>query len=157
VLDVFVPHNRSFTTEYMPNFKDMLANYLVERQPNTLVVAGNRRTVTERDPEERGLPDPFIVSLPTREIYIRYERRERRLIINRTDLTTWLRGINVSYQTFKKRMEAEEGVVLTEYARRMGGSISWMTDGNVNCVTIERTSLDKLGIAIDIPEETDGK
>lgn len=157
VLDVFVPHNRSFTTEYMPNFKDMLANYLVERQPNTLVVAGNRRTVTERDPEERGLPDPFIVSLPTREIYVRYERRERRLIINRTDLTTWLRGINVSYQTFKKRMEAEEGVVLTEYARRMGGSISWMTDGNVNCVTIERTSLDKLGIAIDIPEETEEK
>ena len=156
VLKVFVPHNRSFTVEYMPNFKDMLANYLIDRQPNTLVVAGNRRTVTEQDPKERGLPDPFIVSLPQREIYVRYEQRERRLIVNRTDLTTWLRGINVSYQTFKKRLETEEDVVLTEYARRLGGSISWMTDGNVNCVTIERTSLDKLGIAIDIPQEDEG-
>lgn len=153
VLEVFVPHNRNFTTEFMPNFKDMLANYLVDRQPNTLVVAGNRRTAMEKDPEERGLPDPFILSMPQREIYVRYEKRERRLIINRTDLTTWLRGINVSYQTFKKRMEAEEQVTLMEYARRMGGSISWMTDGNVNCVTIERSSLDKLGIATDIFEE----
>lgn len=155
VLDVFVPHNRSFTVEYMPNFKDMLGNYLADRQPNTLVVAGNRRLANEKDPLERGLPDPFIISFPPREIYIRYEQRERRLIINRTDFTTWLRGINVSYQTFKKRIEAEENVVIAEYARRMGGSISWMADGNVNCITLERGSLDKLHIAIDIPEEND--
>lgn len=145
LLDVFVPHNRNFTSEYMPNFKDMLANYLSERLPFTLVVAGARRLNNERDPKEKGLPDDFILSLPSREIYVRYEKREKRVFISRQDITSWLRKINVSYGTFKKRLEME-GVPFAEYPRRLGGSISWMSDGNIYCLSLEEDALESLGI-----------
>lgn len=152
VLKVFVPHNRNFTNEYVPNFKDMLANYLSEKQPYTLVVAGSRRVGNERDPGERGLPDDFILSLPQREIFIRYEKREHRLLISRSDITNWLRKINVSYGTFKKRLEME-GVPFTEYPRRLGGSISWMADANIYCLSLEREALEMLGITMDDEKE----
>lgn len=157
-LSDFVPHNRNYTREYAPDYKDMLATYLSERTPYTLVVAGSRRIgKMEEDPREKGLPDSFIVSLPSREIYIRYEQREHRLLISRSDLTNWLRKLNVSYATFRKRLEAEN-IHAVEYPRRLGSSISWMSDGSIYCLVLDSDALDKLGVAIDITqEENDGE
>lgn len=149
ILSDFVPHNRSYTKEYAPDFKDMLANYLSERQPYTLVVAGSRRIgKTEEDPKTKGLPDQFIISLPQREIYIRFEQREKRLLISRSDLTSWLRKMNVSYATFKKRLEMEN-IHTAEYPRRLGSSISWMSDGNIFCLVLDREALEALGVNTD--------
>lgn len=155
VLSTYVPHNRLFTREYMPDFTDMLANYLSYRLPCTLVVRGSRRLSDEEDPKAKGLPDKFIVSLPMREIYVRYEQREHRMLINRNDLANYLKSINVSYTTFKNKLK-EMDIQFNEYPRRLCGSISWMSDANVYCLSLDGKALDRLGInAEDYKEQAD--
>ena len=157
VLKYFVPANRRATSENAPDFKDILGTYLMDRQPNTLVVTANKRLPKQRDPGVQGMPDSYIISAPKDSVRVRVERDDRCLVFARSDFNYWCRNRNVSANTVLAELN-DQGMATMESVRDLAKGISWMPAARVRCVVMQGEALNKLGYRIDtVNGGSDGK
>lgn len=152
ILSQFIPHNRLNTKDYMPNAKELLAEYITSIAQNTIVVAGEYRLKDEADPEDKTLPDSYIRAFPTKNIVARYNLREQRLVISKTHLSTWLRQNNYSLTSFIRNMD-NTNIKLQPTIRRLCANISWCSDAFIKCYNINLEALRQLGVDIQTPTE----
>lgn len=150
VLTSFVPANRRATTSNAPDFKDILGTYLMDRQPNTLVVTANKRLPKQRDPGVQGMPDSYIISAPKDSVRVRVERDDRCLVFARSDFNYWCRNRNVSANTVLAEL-GDQGMAAMESVRDLAKGVSWMPAARVRCVVMQGDTLAKLGYRIDSP------
>lgn len=155
VLDVFIPHNRRFTSEYAPDVKELIASYIAERSSHTLIVRCEDRPPEMRDPASMLVPDQYIISKPTNnEVRMRYAFDDHELRIIARDLKTWCRYNRVSMVSMVKRLDAaglklrRAKVSLTKDIRAMASVVQdgYILDSDVLC---------KLGFGYDAFANTD--
>lgn len=148
VLKKFVPANRTSTSDYSPDFTNILGVYLNERQTNMLVVASEKRPPNQPDPGTKGMPDPWIIAMPRDAITVRVERDNKVLVISRADFTKWCRLHHMSTSTVLTEL-ADDGISIGETTRDLTKGISWMPASRIRCLTIEGEALNNIGFRID--------
>lgn len=128
-LDHFVGHNREQTKENVVEHKQLLKDYLIERQLNTLVVACHDRPA-DMAPSIAGKAgmgtDKYIISYPPREVYVRVELEEGDIYITRSDLHAWCTHKGVSHKVLLRELTMQN-VLWEQTTQDITAGLSWAT------------------------------
>lgn len=145
VLNVFVPHNRKQTAALAPDFKDMMVEYLNDRtSAHMLVVKDCKRGAKELDPGSVGMPDGYVIRMPSRELYARYERATRELTFLKSDFTNWCKDKKVSAMLILKELETK-GIKVENCTARLSRNVSYIPAPRGRCMILRADALDALG------------
>ena len=125
VLTEFVPHNRVMTKTNSVEHTQVLRNYLTDRQLNVLVVAEHTR-LEDMQPvtQDKGAPDPYIISFPPREVRLRLEDKEQDLYVDYGDLSQWCMARNMSVKVMLRELE-RQGVSWTSVTQSATDGVDW--------------------------------
>lgn len=125
VLTEFVPHNRIMTKANAVEHTQMLRNYITDRQLNVLVVASHTRPADMKPvTQDKGAPDPYIISFPSREVRLRLEDAEQDLYIDMGDLAQWCKAHGMSVKVMLRELE-QQGVVWEYVLQSATDGIDW--------------------------------
>lgn len=142
ILQVFVAHNRGMTAENVVRHDQLIADYLSDRQCNTLIVSQCERDA-DMQPAPRGMPDKFIMAAPTRETYVRIEAKEREIYIAYHDLQRWCQHRKLSVQVLLRELKFKQLPVQVKMVSLSTG-IGWMPQVPVKAVRISGLDLNSL-------------
>lgn len=140
VLREFLRHNRKATQELKVHHDELLRQFLLERQNNMLVVQEHIRPLEARE-TPRGTEDPFIVSCPNQNIYIRKEMDDERVYISVPVLADWCKQKGLSLQVLLKEL-ASVGIVAEQASINLGMGISWLELTPSLCFVFSTTMID---------------
>lgn len=153
VLNVFVPHNRTRTTEQVRTPRTVLLSYLVERQRNLLQVTEDIRTTPIPAPS---MPDSYVLIAPSHaDTLLRMTVAEGRLYIAKSDLDKWCKRQGHSAGNLWRSLAAE-GVdhVVANYNLGMG--TSFVITPTVPCYVLEGDAVRRLGFKPEAPSQQNG-
>ncbi|MBD5583708.1 MAG: hypothetical protein HDQ88_01360, partial [Clostridia bacterium] len=90
VVSTFAVQNRMSTMAHMVHHDEMLKAYLMERQPNTLIVQSHERPAGDTAPAA-GAPDKYVLGYPAQSqaVYVRIEDEDDAMYIALADLKDW--------------------------------------------------------------------
>lgn len=137
-LEIFVPYNRGATQEHRVHADDLLRNYLLERQLNTLVVASHDRPLDWQE-AVKGAPDKYIITLPPREVLVRYEQDTNEFYIAWHDFQAWCKKRSVSAQVMLASYK-RFGISRGKTQENLGRGISWMCLPSLQTLHIKNTA-----------------
>lgn len=154
VLDVFIPHNRRFTSEYAPDVRELLASYISEQSSHTLIVHSEDRPANMRDPASDIVPDKYVIAKPTGDVRMRYAFDDHELRIVARDLKRWCRFNRVSMVSMVKRLDAA-GLKMKRSKVSLTKDIRYMASAVQDGFVLESDVLCKLGFGFDAFANTD--
>ncbi|MBD5585289.1 MAG: DUF927 domain-containing protein [Clostridia bacterium] len=136
VLGDFSDYNRAIHKEMKPFHKEVIGQYLMERQLNTLIVASAYREAHCHETSSTDFSmDRYIISYPKKEVYVRQERAEKAIYISVTDIKNWCKSKSYSYTILKKTLELQRINVET-VVYNLGQGISWAAMPTIKCLKL---------------------
>lgn len=127
VITEFVPHNRKHTGENVVRHDQLLRDYLVDRQLNTIVVACHERPA-DMAPSIAGKAglgtDRYVISYPQREAYVRIELDEGDIYITAADLSDWCLRRGYSSKVLLRQLTAQN-MVWNHARQNIMGGLDW--------------------------------
>lgn len=136
VLGDFTNYNRITHKELKPYQKEVIGQYLMERQLNTLIVAAAFRDSSIPESSQTNLiADKYIIAYPKKEVYVRQERAEKAIYISIADLKTWCKSKSLSFTILRKTLMMQRMNVET-VVYNLGQGISWAAMPTIRCLKL---------------------
>lgn len=144
VLNTLVPHNKACTSNLRVVSTDFIADYLADRVLDTLIVTGSRRREDQQDPQVDAGIDKYVISRNRRNLLVRVERDDQRVMIQANDLRKWCKQNRISMQTLNRKL-SDAGVELITQVRNLSQQISYIACPRTRVFELNRKSLELLG------------
>ena len=144
VLNTLVPHNKACTSNLRVVSTDFIADYLADRVLDTLIVTGSRRKEDQQDPQVDAGIDKYVISRNRRNLLVRVERDDQRVMIQANDLRKWCKQNRISMQTLNRKL-SDAGVELITQVRNLSQQISYIACPRTRVFELNRKSLELLG------------
>lgn len=143
-LTTFLNVNRQESQDSWTSPSGVLLQYLSQRTHNMLVVKRENRTAKDKDPGAAHLPDNYVILRPSKEPQLRFEMKERNLIISKTDFMGWCRRHGYT-PTITLQGLRNEGIHHLPKMASLTNNISWMPMPAIPTLVFDADAVQKLG------------
>lgn len=143
-MTTFLNINRQESKDSWTSPSGVLLQYLSQRTHNMLVVKSENRTSKDKDPGAAHLPDNYVILRPSKEPQLRFEMKERNLIVSKTDFMNWCKRHGYTPIVALQGLR-NEGIHHQPKMSSLTNHISWMPMPAIPTLVFDTDAVRKLG------------
>lgn len=143
-MTTFLETNRKETSDARITSRNTMLRYLSERSHNMLVVHSTKRPKDIKDPGVPHLPDGYVILRSIKEPLLRFEHKDSRLVISRSDFVKWCKYNGYTPNIILNGLKVE-GIAYSSSTRSLTDGISWMPMPSIPVIVFEPNALHTLG------------